>query len=310
MDGSATTRRQWAPATLVILACFAGCANYIGTTARSFLRVAREDDDPNRRHLAYSKLADPNCYDDNTQKIEASRLLIERLRNGDEPVASRAIICRTLGEIGRPEAREALIAAVEDQEWIVRAEAVRALGHVAQPEDAILLTRVMTADSVGDCRLAAIESLGFMTDPDPRALLMLVEGMEDEDPAVRLASLRSLRSITGENLGVGPDPWRDLARERVAAATPAPTTPTREGTQMAASPGPGLPAGSSRGPPIALRRVFRDHVSFQGQARPLRQAERPAEPSSERARLPPSHRDGRLGGSLVLPVPMSRRTLE
>jgi hypothetical protein len=46
---------------------------------------------------------------------------------------------------------------------------------------------------------------------------VLVEGMEHDDPAVRLASLRALRATTGEDLGSDPKPWRELVQARLAA---------------------------------------------------------------------------------------------
>lgn len=218
MDVRNATRRIGLVAVVLVLASLPGCANYIGTTAGSFMRVIREDADPNKRYLAYRKLSDPYCFANDEQKARATALLVERLARGDEPVATRAVICRTLGEIGRPEARDALVARIEDSEPIVRAEAARALGRVGTPEDAILLTRLLATDSEPDCRLASIEALGAMTTPDPRAYLVLVEGMEDEDPAIRLASWRALCSSTGQNLGITPEPWRDFARQRVAGA--------------------------------------------------------------------------------------------
>lgn len=217
--GFAARRRSpaWAVLWALVVAHQAGCSGFLGTTASSFMRVVREDQDPNRRFLAYQKLADTHCYTSEDQKARATELLAERLKSADEPIATRAMICRTLGEIGRPEARPALLASLEDPDPLIRSEAARALGRVAQPDDSVLLARVMAADTNPDCRLAAIEGLGQIKDPDPRAYVVLVEGMESDDPAVRLASVRSLRSMTGQDLGVSPEPWREFARSRMAA---------------------------------------------------------------------------------------------
>lgn len=181
------------------------------------MRVIREDPDPNKRFLAYRKLAEPYSYTSEEQKAYAATLLVDRLNSGDEPVATRAVICRTLGEIRRPEARDVLVSLLEDPEPIIRAEAARSLGKVGRPDDALLLTRLMTTDSHADCQLAAIEGLGEMRSPDPRVYLVLAEGMENQDPAVRLAALRALRSSTGEDLGVDANAWSEFARTRVAS---------------------------------------------------------------------------------------------
>ncbi len=203
---------------LVAAACLAGCATGVGTTASSFLNRVRESPDPNLRHQAYARLADPNCYDNEEQQIEAARELSQRLDKKSEPLVTRAVICRTLGELGRPEARDALGRACDDPEPIIRAAACRALGRIGSPDDALLLARVMSADSNSDCRIAAIEGLGTLKAKDPRIALVLVDGMENPDPAVRLASYQSLQRITGKDLGPEVAAWR-ASIQPVAEAT-------------------------------------------------------------------------------------------
>ena len=105
--------------------------------------------------------------------------------------ASRAVICRTLGELGDPNARDALISAVSDPEGLVRVQACRALGKVGKIEDVTVLARVMAVDTLEDCRIAAIDGLGALKSKDTRIMRMLVSGMEHEDPAIRLASLKA-----------------------------------------------------------------------------------------------------------------------
>ena len=195
-----------------------GCSQYIGTTARSFLITIRDNPDPNVRYLAYSKLASPQCYDDASQKAEAVKTLVEKLEGSQEPIASRAVICRTLGELRDPTAREPLIKAVSDPEGLVRVQACRALGKVGKPEDATILARIMMVDTLEDCRIAAIEGLGELKSKDPRIMQMLVAGMEHDDPAIRLASLKALRNITNLDKGIDVAAWRDAVQPRTAEA--------------------------------------------------------------------------------------------
>jgi hypothetical protein len=207
-----------------------GCSHYIGTTARSFLTEIAQNPDPNTRYRAYAKLASPNCYDGPDDKAEAVRTLVAKLDGAQEPIASRAVICRTLGELGDPAAREALIKAVSDPDGVVRVQACRALGKVGRPEDATILARVMTIDQLEDCRIAAINGLGELKSNDQRIIQVLVAGMEHDDPAIRLASLKSLRRITGMDKGVDPAAWRDAVLAQNAnppqtAAAPTPTAP-------------------------------------------------------------------------------------
>jgi hypothetical protein len=238
MDGTFPTRRVFLGLALAaLLAGQQGCSQYsqyMGTTAKSFLIQVRKNPDPNARYIAYNKLASPQCYDGPVDKAEAVKTLIEKLDGAQEPIASRAVICRTLGELRDPSAREVLIKAVGDPEGLVRVQACRALGKVGTPEDAPLLARVMTLDTLEDCRIAAIEGLAELRSDDPRILQMLVAGMEHDDPAIRLASLEALRATTGKDYGVEPAPWRDavLARKE---ATPSrnPAAPTQNAAALA-----------------------------------------------------------------------------
>jgi len=185
-----------------------GCSHYVGTTVKSFLRNARHHPDPNVRFVAYSKLASLDAYESPEEKSEAVKVLMERFDQGREPVASRAMICRALGQLGDPAARELLIRATSHPEGVIKIEACRALGKVGRSEDATILARIMTVDHLEDARIAAIEGLAELRTKDPRIYLVLVEGMDHDDPAIRLASLNALRKLTGKDLGVTSDPWR------------------------------------------------------------------------------------------------------
>jgi hypothetical protein len=235
MDDTVSTGRFFYVLALALLVSLpvvpTGCAQYIGTTARSFLNTIRNDPDPNVRYLAYSKLASRQCYDSAEQKAEAVKTLVEKLQGSREPTASRAVICRTLGELGDPNARDALIAAVSDTEGLVRVQACRALGKVGKPEDVTVLARIMAVDTLEDCRIAAIDGLGELRSKDARIMQMLVAGMEHEDPAIRLASLKALRNITNLDRGVDVAAWRDAVLPKSPAASP------------------GAPAAVATGPP-------------------------------------------------------------
>ena len=93
---------------ILVAACVTGCANsYIGTTAASLHAQGSRGPRPEQTLPRLPQAAEPECYDSQEQKDEASQLLIAKLEEGREPVASRAVICRTLGELRRPIAREA-----------------------------------------------------------------------------------------------------------------------------------------------------------------------------------------------------------
>jgi HEAT repeat protein len=187
----------------------AGCSTYIGTTSKSFLHEAKENTDPNIRYVAYAKLGSPGIYESEAQKEQAVQFLVSRLEEGREAVAVRAVIIRSLGNLHDRRGRQEIIKGVNDLEnAVIRVEACRALGKVGLPEDATLLARVMTVDKLEDCRIAAIEGLGMLKAHDPRIYQVLLDGMEHDDPAIRLECLRSLRAITGKDYGIEAAAWR------------------------------------------------------------------------------------------------------
>lgn len=222
-----------------MLAIGSGCAGHLGTTATSFLKHVREDRDPNTRHRAYAKLANPNCFDSEPQKVEAVEVLGSALVEKTEPPITRAVICRTLGEIGRPEAREPLLHALDDPEPVIRAAACRALGHVGTADDAVTLARLMVADQDPDCRIAAIEGMRALRSDDPRIGVVLADAMENPDPAIRLVAYEALQVTTGRDLGPDPKPWKALAQSR------APQSETPDLPDAATAAAPEMQAGYS-----------------------------------------------------------------
>ena len=202
-------------------ATFAGCALFGPTTAMSFVRQIEQSPDPNLRYKAYQNLASPRCYDDDGQKTKAVHAMLARLDPEKEPPATRIVICRTLGAIGDPAARPALIRLVRDPDPLLRGEACRALGKVGVSQDATILMQAMMLDTDPNCQVAAIEGLGDLRSKDPRRVSTLVKALEHEDPAIRYASVQSLRKITGKDLGVEVGPWKALVAEAEKTADPA-----------------------------------------------------------------------------------------
>jgi HEAT repeat protein len=234
MDDASLSKTQWirliALISVAAAAAATGCSTYIGTTSKSFLHQVRDNPDPNIRYIAYTKLGVPSAYDNQAQKDEAIGIMIAKLREAKEPVAVRAVIVRSLGNLGDRRARQEIIKAANDVEnAVIRVEACRALGKVGQPEDATILARIMTIDKLEDCRIAAIEGLGMLKAQDPRIFNILLDGMDHDDPAIRLECLRALREITGKDAGVDPAAWRreleptlkELAAKSVSPGTAA-----------------------------------------------------------------------------------------
>lgn len=200
------------------IATCAGCSTYIGTTAKSFINHVRSNPDPNIRYIAYAKLGNPDLYDNPQDKSLAVETLVAKLDEGREPIGVRTVIIRTLGELGDRRARNAIARVANDPnaEPMLKVESYRALGKVGTDEDAAMLARVMNTAPLEDCRIAAIEGLGSLKTKDPRIFHVLIEGMEHEDPAIRLQSYRALKQITGKDLGSRPGPWRQELEPQLA----------------------------------------------------------------------------------------------
>ena len=164
MDDTVSTWRRFCglALALALLACLpvgsTGCAHYIGTTARSYLNTIEHDPDPNVRYLAYSKLGSPQLYDKAEQKAEAVKKLVEKLDGSKEPTASRAVICRTLGELGDPNAREALIGQPKAIQRFLRRTAV--LDQLCGP-----LCEAVVGSSAAAMQLRRIEAHNLFVTP-------------------------------------------------------------------------------------------------------------------------------------------------
>jgi hypothetical protein len=202
------------------LAASGACTPYIGTTYKSFIKQARENPDPNIRYIAYSKLGSRSVYEDSSQKDEAVKIMLAKLDEGREPVAIRAAIIRSLGNLGDRRARAVVLKGISDTDnAVIRVEACRALGKVGLPEDATTLARIMTIDKLEDCRIAAIEAIGTLKTQEPRIYQILLDGMDNEDPAIRYQCLQSLRAVTGKDFGIDPAVWKRELEPAIAAAT-------------------------------------------------------------------------------------------
>jgi HEAT repeat protein len=199
----------------------AGCTPYLGSTYLSFLRHARSNPDPNLRYLAISKLGSESLYDNDLEKKEVVDFLLERYRSGRDPLAVRVMMVRTLGNLRDKRAREIVLQAAQNSDPMLRLEGCRALGKVGVEEDALLLSRIMATDTLEDCRVASIEALGELKPKDPRILVVLLNGMENDDPAIRYECLNALRSITGKDYGVLVENWKKGLEPEIAAAAQA-----------------------------------------------------------------------------------------
>jgi chemotaxis protein histidine kinase CheA len=124
-----------------------------------------------------------------TQKRIAE--LISRL--GDREPSVRGSVVATLEQIGPP-AVAPLIAAMEDEDWIVRQGASQALGRIGDPQ-AVEPLIIALGDKNQWIRRYAAEALGLIG--DEQTIEPLVAALKDDSPGVRTVAAKALESIRG-----------------------------------------------------------------------------------------------------------------
>ncbi|MFP4057659.1 MAG: HEAT repeat domain-containing protein [Candidatus Brocadiia bacterium] len=106
---------------------------------------------------------------------------------------------------------EALLEALRDENWALRASAAQALGRLNDPRAVEPLVALLTVkwDRDSAVRLEAVWALGLLR--DPRAVEPLIATLKDDvDPRVREEADDALRAITGQDFSRNsPREWQD-----------------------------------------------------------------------------------------------------
>lgn len=137
------------------------------------------------------------------------RLYESHLTDADPGV--RAVAARALGNHGGPEHVALILPLLEERDAAVRLEAVRALQrlHNADAVAPLLVLLRGSADRAKDddpdVRAEAAVALGQYAQRP--VLSGLISGLSDESFIVTRASAKSLRTLTGQNLGDDPRRW-------------------------------------------------------------------------------------------------------
>lgn len=125
----------------------------------------------------------------------------------DEDAGVRQVGIRALGIHGEPEDVPVIIGLLEDDEWLVRMEAARALQRLHNPD---AVTPLMERTKIENERQAAVRAeavhaLGQYR--ENRVLQVLVRALDDPSLAVNHHALESLEVLTGQNFGYEPAAW-------------------------------------------------------------------------------------------------------
>ena len=212
-------RRPVVQAVLCVAAGLAGCTGkQINATADKvvhklaprppshWINVLKTSKDPDLRRTAYLKLSRPELYTDAPELGETVVSLYGLALKAEKEVYVRAVAARCLGHFATPKALEALRYGTADPAASVRVDACASVGAVRQPGGVDLLAGVLKDDPKADVRLAAAEALARY--PTRRSIRALIPGLSDKDIATRRRVRLSLESITAQQLGDQPEPWR------------------------------------------------------------------------------------------------------
>jgi HEAT repeat protein len=119
-----------------------------------------------------------------------------------------------------------VLSAMSDESGHVRIAAAKALGRQPTQEGFQALSRAVESDSDLDVRIAAARELSqFKAFDAPEALR---PALDDNDPALQLAAMQSLQSLTGHSeYGNHVPTWREYLDGSNPAPPPGPTLAQR-----------------------------------------------------------------------------------
>ncbi|HEX5443934.1 MAG TPA: HEAT repeat domain-containing protein [Pirellulales bacterium] len=142
------------------------------------------------------------------QQEQASRELAQFLVKEREPI-TRGHMLRTLAAFPTKTAERMLQAGLRDADQDVRVVCCDAWARRGGPEAVRVLSEVLSTDTDLDVRLAAARALGELH--DPQAIGALGLALDDDNPAMQLRAIDSLRAISGKNYKTVQE-WRSFAQ--------------------------------------------------------------------------------------------------
>lgn len=125
----------------------------------------------------------------------------------DEDAGVRQVGVRALGIHGQPEHVPLLIERLEDEEWLVRMEAARALQRLHGPEATLPLIGRVDRETEPQAAVRAEAALALGQFAEPRVLQALVSALGDPSLSVNHNTIMALEFLTGQSLGYEPADW-------------------------------------------------------------------------------------------------------
>jgi len=132
-----------------------------------------------------------------------------QIRTEQDPLVRQAIQ-QAMGNFSTPLAKQVLLAGLNDEALEVQLTCCRKLAERADPTTVSALRDVVESSPRLDVRLEAVDALSQIKTSDSMAAIALA--LEDRDPAMQLAGVNAMKSITGKNLGNDVTAWREYAK--------------------------------------------------------------------------------------------------
>ena len=210
--------RHVLPISIISLAC-AGCALDTGAGRRSGAGDSLfELVGPPTPAQAAQWAVDPNSPDNRQQGLlllanapfggESVYMELYRIGLEDEDAAVRAAAIKAIGLHGGPREAELVLPLLTPQEdALVRREAARTMARIHLPEAVERLLALLDPRVEPDAEARALVAEALGQHREPRVVQGLIGALADRRLVVSDAAQRSLRTLTGRDLGPEPEPW-------------------------------------------------------------------------------------------------------
>lgn len=166
---------------------------------------------PGERMLELREMAASGKSRTADERMRIAGELAQSLAKEEDPLV-RCELVRAIGAHACPTAAECLRQTMQDPDPDVRIASCEAWGSVGGPEAVASLSGLVNGDENFDVRMAAVKALGITG--ESAAVPALAPALEDNDPAMQVVAVRSLKSVSGRDFGNDVNAWREYAAGR------------------------------------------------------------------------------------------------
>lgn len=137
---------------------------------------------------------------------------LDSFLRGEKIIQLRVDALYALGEINNQSAENLIIRSLKDPEAEVRIAALNALALRRTQTAGAELIRVVGSDTDKDVRATAIRNLASY--PGDQTVDALAQVLNEPEPALQFAAMKSLDSVTGSSIGINVTKWKERLANR------------------------------------------------------------------------------------------------